>query len=265
MGNPHLDSQEEFVNKSNLVDATGLQNYYDALNELEKQNVNLNSFEQPVSEFNRWPTLFEILNKKTESPLDLWSFYVFMRDEENAIDYLDFWIDTVQHINLCKAYVKGLRDTLISSSKMKQSGKANDFITNKSDTRKALTQKRTRFDPPGVINDVYSNRNSQNSSNASRSSSTLLELLMKNDLFEDQDPHRLSTFLRGETAIRTSDPLVNAKIEDLKRKSQNLSSKLDEKWDESKEDMSSNFRTSLIDPEMVEKFIENDFDDQHRS
>jgi hypothetical protein len=40
---------------------------------------------------NRFPTLFEVLSRKTLPPLDLFSFYIYMRDQQRSVDYLDFW------------------------------------------------------------------------------------------------------------------------------------------------------------------------------
>lgn len=40
---------------------------------------------------NRFPTLFEVLSRKTVAPLDLYSFYIYMRDQQRSVDYLDFW------------------------------------------------------------------------------------------------------------------------------------------------------------------------------
>lgn len=42
---------------------------------------------------NRFPTLFEVLSRKTVAPLDLFSFYIYMRDQQRSVDYLDFWYD----------------------------------------------------------------------------------------------------------------------------------------------------------------------------
>ncbi|KAG7750725.1 hypothetical protein KL911_004604 [Ogataea haglerorum] len=189
---------------------------------------------------NRWPTLFEILNRKTESPVDLWSFYVYMRDEQRNIDYLDFWIDTVQHMGLCKAYVKGLKQSLA----------VNERIRNADQTFSSAPGQSTplRQTPP-------SNRQSNTSSRDSKSSSLLLELLVRNNLLEDSDSRRMSAFLRGESSVRSSDPLVNAKIDELKRKSQTPSD--DNSKDTSKESTSSK-RVSTISPQMIETMIQQD-------
>lgn len=45
---------------------------------------------------NRLPTLFEVLSRRTLPPVDLFSFYIFMRDQQRSVDYLDFWCETLQ-------------------------------------------------------------------------------------------------------------------------------------------------------------------------
>lgn len=39
----------------------------------------------------RLPNLFEVLSRRTTSPVDLFSFYIYMRDVQRSVDYLDFW------------------------------------------------------------------------------------------------------------------------------------------------------------------------------
>lgn len=39
----------------------------------------------------RLPTLLEVLSRRTQSPVDLFAFYVYMRDQQRSVDYLDFW------------------------------------------------------------------------------------------------------------------------------------------------------------------------------
>ncbi|ODQ81432.1 hypothetical protein BABINDRAFT_159726 [Babjeviella inositovora NRRL Y-12698] len=63
----------------------------------------------------RLPTLHDVIQRKTQSPLDLWAFYVYMRDQHHSIDYLDFWLDAASHLNLCKHYVKGLGDGVLNN------------------------------------------------------------------------------------------------------------------------------------------------------
>ena len=40
---------------------------------------------------NRLPTLNEVLQRRTLAPVDLFSFYIYMRDQQRSVDYLDFW------------------------------------------------------------------------------------------------------------------------------------------------------------------------------
>lgn len=44
-----------------------------------------------VEQRNRLPTLFEVLSRRTLAPVDLFSFYIYMRDQQRSVDYLDFW------------------------------------------------------------------------------------------------------------------------------------------------------------------------------
>jgi hypothetical protein len=77
----------------------------------------------------RLPTLFEVLSRYTLAPVDLFSFYIYMRDQQRSVDYLDFWyavLDTVigvlltfvrldvsQHMSLCRHYVRELRRSVL--------------------------------------------------------------------------------------------------------------------------------------------------------
>ncbi|KAL4811258.1 RGS domain-containing protein [Aspergillus unguis] len=62
---------------------------------------------------NRLPTLFEVLSRRTLAPVDLFSFYIYMRDQQRSVDYLDFWLDVSQHMSLCRHYVKELRRSVL--------------------------------------------------------------------------------------------------------------------------------------------------------
>lgn len=65
---------------------------------------------------NGWPTLFEVLSRKTVAPLDLFSFYIYMRDQQRSVDYLDFWLDVSQHLQLCRLYVRQLHRSLVEET-----------------------------------------------------------------------------------------------------------------------------------------------------
>ncbi|KAI4139666.1 MAG: hypothetical protein L6R39_006179, partial [Caloplaca ligustica] len=61
----------------------------------------------------RLPTLYEVLARKTKPPVDLFSFYIYMRDQQRSVDYLDFWLDVAQHTSLCRHYVSELRRSIL--------------------------------------------------------------------------------------------------------------------------------------------------------
>jgi hypothetical protein len=44
-----------------------------------------------IEQRNRLPTLFDVLSRYTHAPVDLYSFYIYMRDQKRSVDYLDFW------------------------------------------------------------------------------------------------------------------------------------------------------------------------------
>ncbi|KAK4627178.1 hypothetical protein CLAFUW4_05163 [Fulvia fulva] len=71
----------------------------------------------------RLPNLFEVLSRRTLAPVDLFSFYIYMRDVQRSVDYLDFWLDVSQHMSLCRHYVRELRrSVLISTPELDKSG-----------------------------------------------------------------------------------------------------------------------------------------------
>lgn len=130
-----------------------------------------------LGRLDRLPTLFEVLNKRTDLPVDLWSFYVFMRDEQHAVDYLDFWIDVVSHLALCKQYVKGLRESV--------------FVTEK---RVKLSQ----FEQPNVHESYPSDIRPKTHL---MSLLVLLEALINEGVLDDHNLKRLLLFLRGDEPI----------------------------------------------------------------
>ncbi|KAK3904761.1 RGS domain-containing protein [Staphylotrichum tortipilum] len=71
---------------------------------------------QPDLMRNRLPTLFEVLSRRTLPPVDLFSFYIYMRDQQRSVDYLDFWLDVAQHMSLCRHYVRELRRSVLVST-----------------------------------------------------------------------------------------------------------------------------------------------------
>ena len=47
--------------------------------------------QSPEPRPNRLPSFIEVLDRKTKPPVDLFSFYIYMRDQQRSVDYLDFW------------------------------------------------------------------------------------------------------------------------------------------------------------------------------
>lgn len=55
---------------------------------------------------NRLPTMFEVLSRRTLPPVDLYSFYIYMRDQQRSVDYLDFWyvLKSLRYLFLCEPH-----------------------------------------------------------------------------------------------------------------------------------------------------------------
>ncbi|ODV78567.1 uncharacterized protein CANTADRAFT_90889 [Suhomyces tanzawaensis NRRL Y-17324] len=153
---------------------------------------NLNKTNQSIS-LNRLPTLGEILANKTKSPVDLFTFYLFMRDVENKVDYVDFWFDLINHLNLCKHYIKGLRESIIRQS------------TYSDHTGAPTSHRQSNYRDSQPILDK--------SKHKSLSSSILLDLIINDNILEDNDSNRLSQFLRGDLNIENLDPKLKDLIE----------------------------------------------------
>ncbi|KAF4973738.1 hypothetical protein FSARC_46 [Fusarium sarcochroum] len=81
--------------------------------EHEPVNAMASPSPQPDMTRNRLPTLFEVLSRRTLPPVDLFSFYIYMRDQQRSVDYLDFWLDVAQHMSLCRHYVRELRRSVL--------------------------------------------------------------------------------------------------------------------------------------------------------
>jgi hypothetical protein len=53
--------------------------------------ANRSSLPERVYHTTGLPTLKEVLDRRTLPPVDLYSFYIYMRDQQRSVDYLDFW------------------------------------------------------------------------------------------------------------------------------------------------------------------------------
>ena len=148
-------------------------------------------------QLDRLPTLGEILANKTKSPVDISTFYQFMRDVENKLDYLDFWFEMINHLSLCRHYVKGLRDSIMRQSTYTEKRASQPL---RSDTGQLRDAAPLRDSLPAL-----------ESKHKSLSSSILLDLIASDNFLEDNDSHRLSQFLRGDINMDNLDP----KLRDL--------------------------------------------------
>ncbi|QLQ79488.1 hypothetical protein HG537_0C01350 [Torulaspora globosa] len=110
----------------------------------------------------RLPTLYEVLIQTTYPPVDSWEFYTYLSQFPYAIDYLDFWIDLMAHVRLCKDYVKCVRDSVES-------------------------------------NDLFTER-PRSGDNESVTSSLLLDALLNEGYLDFQNTKRVGKFLQGDTS-----------------------------------------------------------------
>ncbi|KAI9682814.1 MAG: Bud site selection protein, Revert to axial protein 1 [Bathelium mastoideum] len=95
---------------------------------------------QTLSLRDRLPTLFEVLSRRTTAPVDLFSFYIYMRDQQRSVDYLDFWLDVSQHMSLCRHYVRELRrSVLVETPELEKAGskRSSAVLENLQDIRDA--------------------------------------------------------------------------------------------------------------------------------
>lgn len=65
--------------------------HYDGVTSPAPDDDNTTPSPLPDMNRNRLPTLFEVLSRRTLPPVDLFSFYIYMRDQQRSVDYLDFW------------------------------------------------------------------------------------------------------------------------------------------------------------------------------
>ncbi|ORX93744.1 regulator of G protein signaling superfamily [Basidiobolus meristosporus CBS 931.73] len=64
------------------------------------------------------PAFEQVLTRKTSPPVCLYSYYIYLRDNNRSVENLDFWLDVVAHENLCKIYCKELLSTLSLNSSL---------------------------------------------------------------------------------------------------------------------------------------------------
>ncbi|KAL3229225.1 Bud site selection protein RAX1 [Nakaseomyces bracarensis] len=141
----------------------------------------------------RLPTLYEVLIMKTAAPVDLWSFYTYLSQFPYAINYLDFWIDLMAHIRLCKDYVNNVRRSIAMTS---------------------------AFDEYKNLDDQHPNQATNVSDPGSVSTSIVMNALVSEGYLDFDNPDRVSDFLQGNT--HTS-PLVTRMIQNWKNRNERSS------------------------------------------
>lgn len=188
---------------------------------------NLNGTNQTIH-LNRLPTLGEILANRSKTPVDLFIFYQFMKDVEGKVDYLDFWFDLINHLNLCKHYVKGLRDSIIRQSSTFHHNQTQSQVSPQVEGHQipSLAQQQQQqqhlllqygdmsFESPINRTGLRDSQPlSDRSKHRSLSSSILLDLIINDNILEENDSHRLSAFLRGDINLDNLDPKLKDLIE----------------------------------------------------
>lgn len=164
-------------------------------------NLNLTNNQTQIG---RLPTLGEILSNKTKSPINLHTFYLYMKHVEGDEHYLDFWFDLINHLNLCKHYVRGLRDSII-----RQSGNP----TGNANQRSSFASNNPFNATPPLDTYRDSVAFSDKSKHKSLSLSMLLDMIINDQILEDNDSNRLSEFLRGDINLNVVDPKLKELIE----------------------------------------------------
>jgi hypothetical protein len=127
----------------------------------------------------RHPTLHDVLDRKTRAPIDLFSFYIYMRDQQRSVDYLDFWLDVTQHMTLCRHFVRHLRRSVLAEtpdgerSSKRSSGRSGIEVASAYDgagpSEKKLSEQRVSAVLRGERASQHSHSNSQTSATSHRS------------------------------------------------------------------------------------------------
>lgn len=222
--NKHTFLPNSDINDLIIKDSSYHPPSYDTLNQ-QYQDLGQNDYTTakrsngnlPIEPLNRLPTLYEILIGKCKAPVDLWSFYVFVRDYQGVVDYLDFWIDVMTHIRLCKDYVKGLRESLLLTEKHNKEQLHQQEIQQQHDEKYNKGSDDYRdYQSDNSGNDKSGNADFDNKPpNAHKvresvSSSLLLEALLNDGFLDDRDNKRVSNFLQGNEYLNISDSRLTA-------------------------------------------------------
>ncbi|CCD24879.1 Rax1p NDAI_0E00630 [Naumovozyma dairenensis CBS 421] len=160
----------------------------------------------------RLPTLYEVLIQKTKFPVDLWSFYTFLSQFPYAINYLDFWIDLMAHLRLCKDYISGIRESITYNQNEARNSRIRHHLqyTSEESIQHETQSIQHHDDPEGGDED------DDDDDNISVTTSVLLNALLDEGHLDFENPERVSQFLQGNTEYS---PKLSQLLEDWKRHS----------------------------------------------
>ncbi|EDO17898.1 hypothetical protein Kpol_1010p13 [Vanderwaltozyma polyspora DSM 70294] len=154
----------------------------------------------------RLPTLYEVLIQKTDSPVDLWSFYTFLSQFPHALNYLEFWIDLMSHIRLCKDYIRGIRESVLIPNEELKSRRQSEVYEN---VERNVIETENDIEQPNK-------ENNGDQDNISVTSSILIDALMDEGYLDFQNPQKVNRFLQGDLEYS---PQLSQLLDDWKRHS----------------------------------------------
>ncbi|OAQ23123.1 regulator of G protein signaling [Linnemannia elongata AG-77] len=67
--------------------------------------------------FQHLPNLWQVLHRKTQPPVCLFNFYLYMRDDEKSSEEVDFWLDVTAHEVLWRLYHHDLTRQYLDDTK----------------------------------------------------------------------------------------------------------------------------------------------------
>lgn len=169
----------------------------------------------------RLPNLYEVLIQKSSAPADLWSFYTFLSQFPYAINYLEFWIDLMNHLRLCRNLINDVRSSILKNNnnndnfKLNYEDIINRFSSLNNNNNNILPNDNNMVEHASNIiennsnntiietNDVNNNHNDEdeievdkNTDDESITSSILLNVLLNEGYLNPHDPARMSKFLQ---------------------------------------------------------------------
>ncbi|KAF2401953.1 regulator of G protein signaling superfamily [Trichodelitschia bisporula] len=157
----------------------------------------------------RLPTLFEVLSRRTAAPVDLFSFYIYMRDQQRSVDYLDFWLDVSQHMSLCRHYVRELRQSVLLDTPEleKSASKRSSAVLESFDATEAgpsnSKQRATDHEVSQALRDEHDVRHHSHSNSQSSSRTRQTESAVDSPMLAEPSPGQVSSGSGQHTVART--------------------------------------------------------------